>query len=115
MQPKLLDDINVECGCDKEDEDVPEEVVPAKKKSTLELSRAFHSIESTKDKILEAVSNLGFGQFSRASKRCIPCFISYVMVRRSVALLKLLLIHFYEEMKCSHAQCFLCFGLECMK
>lgn len=32
MQPKLLDDINVECGCDKEDEDVPEEVVPAKEK-----------------------------------------------------------------------------------
>lgn len=69
VQAGLLDDINVECSCDEKDEDAPEEVLPAKKKSTLELSRPFHSVESTKDTILEADSNLGIGQCSRASKK----------------------------------------------
>lgn len=43
-----------------------------KKKSTLELSRAFHSVESTKDKILEADSNLGSDNFPGPQKDAFP-------------------------------------------
>lgn len=49
---------------DEKDEDVPEEVILAKKKK--EFSERVHNIESTKDKMWEADPNLGVWQFTKA-------------------------------------------------
>ena len=56
---KLIN-IKEESGCDKDNEDVAKEVTLEKKKNfTLkDLSKMFHKIESTRDKIMEIDPNL---------------------------------------------------------
>ena len=53
--------INEEIGWDEKEEDVPEEVTPAKIFTLKELSEIFYNVKSTRDKMLEIDPNLKKG------------------------------------------------------
>lgn len=58
MKPETdVKSINEESGCDKKEEDAPEEVMLEKNFALKELSEIFHNTESTKDKMSEAGAN----------------------------------------------------------
>lgn len=48
--------INEKSGFDEQDEDVPEEVMPAKMFTLKEFTEVFQDLGSTKDKMLEVIS-----------------------------------------------------------
>ena len=76
------------------DEPVSEEVMLLINFTLKELPEVLQYIDSTKDKILEADSNLkGMWQFAKVELRCLLHIISYTM-RRKQALFRLLLIYF---------------------
>lgn len=71
QQRKEMLEVKLASVCDENDEDVPEEVTLAKtkkKQKTLHISwtQLFHDIESAKDKMLKADSNLCIWQIAKA-------------------------------------------------
>lgn len=70
QQRKEMLEVKLASVYDENDEDVPEEVTLAKKKKTKTLhirwTQLFHDIESAKDKMLKADSNLWVWQIAKA-------------------------------------------------